>query len=115
MLKSKEQQFKDDLEKKRNDMMSRMGRLKALKDNPASGWQDFVALLDQYIAYCQSKKMATKLDTATPAILEQLRFMDNYVSALEWVRQIPAQFIANTEAKIEHIKRTEEKPDPTHV
>lgn len=109
------QGLKEDLEKKRSEMMERMGRLKILKDNPATGWQDFVALLDQYIAYCKAKKMSTKLDTATPAILEQLRFMDNYVSALEWVRQIPAQYIKTTEDKIEIIKRSEDRTNGQYV
>lgn len=115
MFQAADQKLKEDLEKQREKMMARMGRLKTLRDNPATGWQDFIELLDTYIAYCKDKKISTKLDTASPAVIEQLRFMDNYVSALEWVRQIPTQYIKKTEDRLVEIKKSEETNDPAFI
>jgi hypothetical protein len=115
MFKPEDQKLKEDLAKQREIMMDRMSRLKALRDNPVSGWKDFLAIIDNYIAYCNKRKITTKLDTATPALLEQLRFMDNYVSALEWVKQIPSQYAKETEDKLARIKQSEEQPDPEFV
>lgn len=115
MFKQADQQLKEDLEKQREQMMARMGRLKILRDNPATGWQDFIELLDTYIAYCKAKKISTKLDTASPAVIETLRFMDNYVSALEWIRQIPTQYIKKTEDYVKKVQEQEQPEDPTYV
>lgn len=115
MFKSEDEKLKEELAKKRDEMMARLGRLRTLQDSPATGWKDFVALLDNYIAYCKNKKMSTRLDTATPAMIEQLRFMDNYVSALEWARQIPALYIKKTEETLEAIKKSEQPADEPFV
>lgn len=98
--KTEEEKAKD-LEAQKELALIKAAKLRHLiKDN--TGWKEFNGLLDNYIEACQIRKLKTRLDTATPEMIQELKFMDRDIYMLEWVKQIPAQFI-------EKIEKTQEK------
>ncbi len=91
-----EDEIKKELEEKRELALIKAGKLKHLiKDK--TGWDEFCNLIEDYIDACNIRKLKTRLDNATPETLEELKFMDRDIYLLNWVLQIPEQFINKVE------------------
>ena len=104
--KKTEEEIKKEFAKKREDDLIRAARLKKISLDEFSGWLDLIELLDDYILAIRKRKDATLLDSADEKTLEQLKLLDHERSILEWVKQIPQQFVNNLEARI---KKEQEK------
>ena len=94
-------------EQERDAMISRMARLNKMTNSPAAGWQDFFDLLGDYIEACKRRKTATRIDIASPEMIEQLKLLDREIYILEFVRQIPMKYVNKVENMIEREKKRE--------
>lgn len=103
-----DEEIKKELDNKREEMLARSLRLRHLIDSPSPGWNDFVGLIDEYIDACKKRKAVTALDIADDKAIYQLKLLDHDIYILNWVKEIPQQFINKTE---EVIKKVNEEKD----
>lgn len=115
MLQKKETRTEEQIKKERqkwlDEMIGRSARLKRLSYDKQSGWVEFVELLDDYIDKCKKRKAITALDRASDDTIYQLKLIDHEVFILNFVKQIPAQFMRNVEKALEKERKKENAPD----
>ena len=80
----------------REEALIKAARLKSLI-NSKTGWNEFKEIVQEYIDECHIRKLKIPLHRAKPAQLKELELFDSDVAILEWVLQIPEQFIKATE------------------
>lgn len=90
-------------------MIKRASRLKSLVNSDNSGWKDFFDLLDDYVNACKRRKLATRLDTASPEMIEQLKLLDHEIFILNFVLDIPMRYIDKTENAIAKEREREQR------
>ena len=93
-----EEEIKKDLEIKKEEVIRIATRAKHLLSSN-TGWKEVSVAIEKYIDACYMHKLKTGLDTATPEILEELKYIDRDIYILKWVLQIPQQFINKAEAQ----------------
>ena len=94
----------------RDDMVIRMARLKALiGDRHKSGWDEYYSLIKDYIDKCEKRKVATRLDIASKEVLHEIQLLDHEIYILNWLLNIPSQYIERAENELERNKRNEER------
>jgi len=107
LFKPKPKQTKDDIQRIRDEQIQKASRLKKISLDEFSGWKDFIELIDEYILALRKKKDATALDIASDETIQNLKLLDRERYVLEWVKQIPQQFVDNLEKKLKEEKDAE--------
>lgn len=91
-----EDEIKKELEQKRELSLIKASKLRHLiKDK--TGWNELNQIIEEYIDACNIRKLKTRLDTANPETLQELKYMDRDIYILNWVLQIPQLFINKVE------------------
>jgi len=86
----------------REDRLRRALRLKHLMT--VEGYGDLLGLIDEYIEKSLLRKLKTRIDTADGKIIDDLRLLDHEIFILQWVKELPAQYIAKIEEEQEKTK-----------
>jgi hypothetical protein len=105
--KKTDEQIKLEKQEWLNNAIKKSASLKSLILNNKSGWLEFMALVDEYIEACKKRKAITALDIADSSTIEQLKLLDHEVFILNWMKQVPEQFINKTESAVEAEKKKE--------
>ncbi len=103
-----EEEIIQERQEAQDEAILQAGRLKKLTLAENTGWKDYCLLIQDYIDKILQRKIVTRLDTATEGTKRQLELNDRDVATLEWVLQIPQQFIINLEQELEEQKKKEE-------
>ena len=94
----------------KDDVIVRMARLKALiGDRNKSGWDEYEALIRDYLDKCKKRKLATRLDIASPEDIRELQLLDHEIYILGWIVDMPHQYIERAERELDREKRVEQR------
>jgi len=94
-----------------DEAIQEAGRLKKLSLSENSGWKDFCLLVNDYIDKLLQRKIVTRLDTSTAETKRLLELNDRDIATLQWVLQIPQQFVEDLESKLAEEREKEKKSD----
>ena len=107
-IKRKAQRIAQD--HKRDDMIIKMARLKALiGEKHKSGWEAYDALIRGYINAQKEKKARTRIDIVKEEEILELRLLDREIFILNWLLDIPHQYIERAEHTLENERRRTER------
>lgn len=96
LLKKKgrpEEEIEKEISRLKNESIEKAARLTKLINAEDAGWKEFYALVNDYIRACKERKVNTNLFLADENVLKKLKDLDHEVYLLEWVLQIPQQYI----------------------
>jgi hypothetical protein len=82
-------------------------KLKKLIIDKDSGWIEFIGLIDDYINKAAKRKAITALDVANEETIQQLKYLDHEIYILNWMKQMPQQFITNLDDELAKQKESE--------
>lgn len=103
--------MKKQIEQDRDVMLSKVARLRKLVAAKDSGWITFYALMRNYIDACKRRKLGTRLDTASSEVIEQLKLLDHEIFTIEFILNIPQQYIDKVERAVEQEKKRNEREE----
>ena len=106
--KKTEEQIRIERQKWLDEGIEKSAKLRKLIIYNESGWREFIQLIDEYIQTVKKRKVATALDYADDKVIYELKLLDRDINTLEWVKQIPQQFINKIETELNKDKEKEE-------
>lgn len=106
--KKTEDEINETRQRALDEAIQQAARLKKLSLAENTGWKDFVLLIDDYVKKIQQRKLATALDRVNDETIYQLKLLDHEIFILNWVVNLPNQFVDNLEAEL---KRQRESAD----
>ena len=108
--KKSEEKLKRFMGQTKDEAIRKAARLKKLELSTASGWMDYIQLLNDYVERIKQRKRATRLDVATDAEIEQLKYLDHEAQFIEtFIKMIPSLFVRNLDKALEIDKKAEKR------
>jgi len=106
-----EEEIEQERKEALDEAIQQAARLKKLSLSENSGWKDFCLLVNDYIDKILQRKIVTRLDIASAETKRLLELNDRDIATLQWVLQIPQQFVEDLENKLAEEKEKEKKSD----
>jgi len=102
-----DEEIKKIMEQRQADNLVKAAKLRHLiKDQ--TGWKEACDIIQDYIDTCNMTKLRHRLDTADDKTIQEFKYIDRDIYILNWVLQIPQQFIYKIERKQEELTKEPE-------
>lgn len=97
--------------KRRHLLLGRAARMKKLTNYSDGGWPEYQDIVMEYVDFLKKKKALTRLDTATPEMLQELKLLDREIFILTWALRIPQSIMKQAEEALKKKEESNEKAD----
>jgi len=93
-----------------DDAIVRASKLKKVQLHEFSGYEDYIAILDDYIDKIKKRKAAIRLDIATDEEIQVSKWLDHEVwFIISYIKPLISSYVDGLERKLNKIKKTDTK------